>query len=309
MKDKDLLRNIDTSDLTPLNLTDIELDIPSLLEKAEKISVPDILSKICVSPPYFAFKEIYRYENLLIAPIETEQPMYGEVGPMSMAETGRHLAILGSCALAQYEKEKLFYLATVAKMQRIEVDDMLMVEKLYAIISFTQSLDRVGRALGHLVTATSRKVFTLDVSYQKLTQRLFNRLFSEYLRITPESSSNPYLDRIEVDNIEIRDDSLIAKFPKIPIERCLGHFKGAPMMPVAITASILIQLAGIFFMKRNDTKNFLPLLVDLSTTKPPSLDRDNFIKITTQAQSPRTLRCVVEDQEGYIGTELLITIS
>ena len=61
-----------------------------LLTKAEELPIPEILAKICVSPPYFAFKKIYKYDNVLIAPLSAEQPINFESTPMTSAEASRH---------------------------------------------------------------------------------------------------------------------------------------------------------------------------------------------------------------------------
>jgi len=64
------------------------------------------LSKICVSPPYFAFKKIYRYGNILIAHIIAEQPIDDEIVTISIGEAGRHMAILGTCFVTLNQIEK-----------------------------------------------------------------------------------------------------------------------------------------------------------------------------------------------------------
>ena len=80
-----------------------------LFTKAEEVSISEILKKICVSPPYFAFKKIYRYENILIAHITPEQPMNDEIGYISIGEAGRHMAILGTCVCTFNQNEKHYY--------------------------------------------------------------------------------------------------------------------------------------------------------------------------------------------------------
>ncbi len=77
-----------------------DFDLIMLSNQLKEVSIEQILTKICVSPPYFAFQKIYQYQDLLIAPITPEQPQGNELGKISITEAGRHLAILGSCLLA-----------------------------------------------------------------------------------------------------------------------------------------------------------------------------------------------------------------
>ncbi len=117
------------------NLTNI------LLSKAEELPLLGILDKICVSPPYFAFKKIYKYENILIAKISPEQPINDEIVAISIGEAGRHMAILGTCICAVNQKEKFYYLVKDAKITLETKNIMLpflvqyITLKLYLILS------------------------------------------------------------------------------------------------------------------------------------------------------------------------------
>ncbi len=106
-------------------------NIKELLSKntdLEEVKVDDLLGKICVSPPYFIFNKIYKYNNLLISPLKPEQVIGYELAPISIGESGRHMAILGTCACAINEEEKFFYLVKDAAIWKNE-DCSLSYEK------------------------------------------------------------------------------------------------------------------------------------------------------------------------------------
>ena len=124
------------------NIPNLNFTIKDAIAKSQEININDILKKICVSPPYFAFKKIYKYQNYFIAPFRVEQSEHQEGNKISIAESGRHLAIAGSIANAFTTNSKHYYLAMNALMnfyQQSNASD-LFVEKKFKIIGTLQSV-------------------------------------------------------------------------------------------------------------------------------------------------------------------------
>ena len=81
-----------------------------------------LLQRICVRPPYFALRGLRSPEpGVCVAWVEPEQPLGAEAGPIAGAEAGRHLAILGSAAIASRspDGDQRYYLARAAHFERV----------------------------------------------------------------------------------------------------------------------------------------------------------------------------------------------
>lgn len=260
-------------------------DIPSLLANSEKLPINSILEKICVSPPYFAFKEIYRYKEFLIAPVIPEQPIGNEITPISSAEASRHLAILGSIVLAFKEEEKKYYLATKAVKKigdSVDKNTLDKATKLYAVAVPVSSATRRVSARTFLVTEKGEIIFTFYIEFSKFSEKLFERFFSEHLAITRQVNYNPHAEIIELKDIIIKDNRLTAKLPTIKPEKCAGHFDNAPMLPVGILSYILINTIGKLWSKieggDSNIKYYL-FSADMTLFAPTNIHREEIVEI------------------------------
>src|SRR5918995_197603 len=85
------------------------------------VSDDELFSRIEVCPPYFALTDVRRTDDGGVsAQVRICQSLGDEIGPVSAAETGRHLAILGSvaAAFANPSAKRHFYLAFDAELRR-----------------------------------------------------------------------------------------------------------------------------------------------------------------------------------------------
>src|SRR5262245_15441062 len=128
---------------------------------------------IDVRPPYFAFQSVASDEpGIASALVRSEQPLGHEDGPLSGAEAGRHLAILGACACSSVWEGSgtHFYLARRAKLLRHP-----------HVVGNGRSFRAVARSTGPrsgreasaqgtlFMSDSERPVFTIDVTYQVLS--------------------------------------------------------------------------------------------------------------------------------------------
>lgn len=203
-------------------------DFSEILKKSKEVSIEDILKKICVSPPYFAFKKIYQYEDVLIAPIDPEQDTGNEIGEISVTEAGRHLAILGSCLFAIEEKEKCYYLAYEANMKSLLDEDSTFQnnssDQMFVAVMKSEGIeDKVG-SYG-IIFKNSSVIFDLDVKYQKMKERVFKKIFKNFAVDYQPKDASPYRSfPIDLKNLKISEESLLSILPKIGVENCSGHF-------------------------------------------------------------------------------------
>lgn len=254
--------------------------ISTILDKeAKKIEVEEILKKICVSSPYFAFKKIYQYKNFLIAPIKVEQPINNELNSIPIAEAGRHIAILGSVADAINEDSKHYYLATKALMS---LHNISKHNDLYVVIESHNSDKKNMNAFGYILDENGSKLYDLKVLYQKLPEKVFCKIFNKYfIQTNEDSETNPYENiKIVSNDLIIKNDLLTTEVENFLAEDFAGHFKNYPMLPVSISAYIMTYYAGKLFNKINNKENFLVKTLDLEVLKPASPNQKLKIEIS-----------------------------
>ncbi len=242
------------------NLTDI------LFGEAEELSISSILEKICVSPPYFAFKKIYRYKNILIAQITPEQPIDDEIVTMSIGEAGRHMAILGTCACALDQEEKYYYLVKDAKitLETRNISSLCNKSNLYIAVETGYVDKKIATTNGILFNDKKNAIYHLNCSYNKIKTAIFNKLFAKYRSDTIETKNNPYKEPILFDDVEAGDNKLFSIMPEISKERCVGHFREYPILPTAFVIYNLLSHAGNFLLKRTNKKRYYISEVHLS---------------------------------------------
>lgn len=229
---------------------------PALLDAGE------LLRQICVRAPYFALTGLVQTaEGALRAWVPVEQSPGDEASPISAAEAGRHLAILGSCAAALRLSAgaQHFYLAQEARLTRLHSGPMgrasgLLVGEAQA--SFTGR--RSARATCTLSTPGGEPLFALDVTYAVLAAPLFQRLHAD-ARVEmrradrPRSEAdvidfaalrrNPFAQPLPLGPRTMEGETLSASLTVAP-ELCKGHFALYPVLPVAAAMSGLANVAG-----------------------------------------------------------------
>jgi len=207
-----------------------------------KIKIDELFTRIDVLPPYFALKDLeIDTKNSVFATIAKEQSMGNEIGMISGAEVGRHLAILGSCSLAylNISNEKHYYLAYEATIKMID-------KKSYSYaINNNQISTLLGTAKGEFISKKLAQaecsilnndgelLYTLDVKYKVIPEAIFlrmnakNKIKKEYYDI------NPYTNPLDFKNKRIEDNIFKASIGSVEPNWCIGHFAEIPALPVA----------------------------------------------------------------------------
>ncbi len=205
-------------------------------------------SLIEVTEPYYALTNLtIDDESVLKANVKKELDCDHEVKGMSYSEAGRHLAILGSLALANSNpvKEKHYYLATKAYVKRVYQDSYEDIDHV-AFMKTVLFNRKKGVANGHLKTANGKLVYTITVEYQVLSNSLFERMFKQHKQETPYLEGyNPYRDSIPLFDLVKTNESCSATLGTINKDICVGHFDDYPALPVARIAQVLTSIASI----------------------------------------------------------------
>ena len=207
----------------------------------------DFTHKIAVKAPYFALTSFSSpQENTLTTQVTNQQPMGEEIGGMTGSEIGRHLAILGSCAATTFGNfpGKHYFLATKAHLKRKKlVLDFPSGSSFEGKATLT-SFDKRNAFVETILCKNSVELYSLDVQYRVLQERLFQKLFRSLHRSHKNSTKNPYLQDFPIHPLEQTKQKLKAVMPPLPLESCAGHFEGYPCLPVAILARSLSRVAG-----------------------------------------------------------------
>lgn len=234
--------------------------MPSLFKPYEQIGIDQILRTICTSPPYFALQDLEVVSGKTVkAKIFPELEHSAEVGLISAAEAGRHMAILGSCAasLLRGAEKKEYFLATQAEYNFVD-GPLKFNGPLQAIATALPMGKHNALSKVNLMDIVTRKrIVTLSVTYQVLSKKIFERMFSEhYLDSREVSSVNPYSRSYKIDRYQISGEILTASVGPISPEDCVGHFQNFPALPVAIIMGILSDSAGLWIKTVRKIDNY-----------------------------------------------------
>lgn len=212
------------------------------------IDLAQMMQRIAVQRPYFAFDALYQDHTDdwdLWGDFTPEQPLGREVEPLAVAEAGRHLAILGSCAaaLTQHSQARTYYFACAADWRRYD-HPPLPPGPLPL-----QARARVQRRCERLVTVNTellqgkQLIGQLQVVYQVLSVEAFDGIFARQRNdeVVAESPS-PYTEEFPLVHLASSSEERIACSGEFSLQRCAGHFPGYPMWPVALVIYGLSQL-------------------------------------------------------------------
>lgn len=184
------------------------------------------------------------------AKVENEYIYKDEYGPVSVSESGRHLAILGSLLLADKAEDKNYYLATGANIKRHQFASFPVTQN-FNLSAELISLDKKkGEVYGQILNEENETIYEAFISYSVLKDSLFSRLFKKY-RIENSLQpfvQNPYTTRRGFSEINVCSDKIEAVYGVIAPEDCQGHFQEFPALPVAIIANLFGELGVRLFL-------------------------------------------------------------
>lgn len=216
-----------------------------------------------VEPPYNKLYDLnLNIDNSLSAKVDNEYLYTLEGGPIGVAESGRHIAILGSIVLANDYNfgEKCYFLAIHANLIR-ESNDIQISTTLELTVKTIQKEKRTASIYGEIFDLNGRLIFSINVTYQVLRENTFTRLYknNRFDNHTINEIS-PYVNRKRFQNIRINNTQAIGHYGTIEPNDCLGHFKNYPALPVAIVGNLFIEL-GMELFKKNSHCFFSKIIV------------------------------------------------
>jgi len=207
------------------------------------------LRRISVTRPYFDLRDLEETGTGTVEATIPRQPTVApEAGAIEAAQVARHLAILGSCAvaLARDGDDRHHYLATKAHYTRMANAPATVTGDLRAKAIGSWVDRRTARALVTLSTEDGRGLNLLDVEYTVLAPRMFTRL-NPPIDLDAINGLEPTAEAVETIDGGLRVDT-----GPIPVEMCAGHFPDYPAAPVAIVMGRLCRAAGLAMMDHLD---------------------------------------------------------
>lgn len=220
-----------------MTLPSVHLPVPH-----SHTSAPDLLSRICVRPPYFTLQDVTVEGLELRATTVAESPAVLEVGPMPAAELGRHAAIVGLslAALSQADDARRYYLARRAECRY--VPNPAPYGEPVRFVGRMLNLDKRAAKAAVTAAAAGAPLASFEIDYTVLTESAFERLFRTRGKYTPVAPS-PY-GRLLATDWQGTPDYGEQVVDEVPVSACVGHFEGYPALPVAVVMGQLSYLAG-----------------------------------------------------------------
>lgn len=223
-----------------------------------------VLGRISVGPPYFDLRDVVDVGNgVVTASVPINPPTQPETGLVAAAQVARHLAILGSCAVALQRDDdcRHHYLATGAHFLRTanEIDVVQAMDLIEACGPNRIRAEAIGtwidrrtaRAFVKLLGIDCQSMHVLDVQYTVLTPRMFGRLQPTFEPSTLNGSdlgletAEGQADDAMPFEVYDTERGVQVDCGTIPVSMCEGHFPDYPAAPVALVMGHLARAAGI----------------------------------------------------------------
>lgn len=169
---------------------------------------------------------------------------------------------------------------------------------------------RCAYSSGFLFNETDKKVVAnVDVSYDKIADKLFKKFFNSHFQITKDIGHNPYTEVIEFEDVVMEENSLTAVIPKISNQYCAGHFDGCPAIPIAFSAYNITRYAGDLFYQKSGKKNYVISEANLISSNLPFPDdiiNLNISYVGFENSSYRFLCSTKQNDKNVSSLELVI---
>ncbi|MCU4157464.1 hypothetical protein J1N10_15915 [Carboxylicivirga sp. A043] len=206
----------------------------------------DLNQLIEVTYPYNSLKDIRTQGTTVTASFEQELFDASQVEGITLAEAGRHIAILGSLAVANINpvKNKHFYLASKATLKRVHSRPCTSTSY-RGIMNAIDFNKKCGMAEGAIHDSEGKILYTAEVQYSVLTVQLFERFFRKYKSTEFRANGfSPYGDVVKLYDMNLCVETSSASLGEVKPEWCVGHFDEYPALPVAQISQGLMNLAA-----------------------------------------------------------------
>lgn len=210
-----------------------------------------LISALTVKPPYYAFRRVYAdtHGDRIYGDFIPEQPVDGEYAPISVAEAGRHVAILGTLLGESLAAGNLpnYYLAVEADITGSKGSGFrcppgeVMTARVRCRDNTASRLTVEGALL-----FKNRILLEFVISYVRLGEKQFRFLCRDAEMPTCTTAwptASPWCQPVPLRILqEMHQGKLSAEIDSHNPILCAGHFENYPVWPVAIVMSAATQL-------------------------------------------------------------------
>lgn len=196
------------------------------------------LERICVQPPYFAFESVEEDSGWVTGEVVPAQVPKSEPHVLDVAEAGRHVAILGSCAarLAYEETNgRVYYPVRASRL--LEWSNRRLPKRVVARARCLSYDQKTSSAVceTEMHSRSGELICRFEVIYHVISERDFVELFASRRISTDESSGNdPYTTYKTVSSERVETGCFVGVEQWVNPAECLGHFVNFPAYPVSI---------------------------------------------------------------------------
>ncbi|MEU6643474.1 hypothetical protein ABZ863_13090 [Saccharomonospora sp. NPDC046836] len=234
----------------------------------------NLYERICVRAPYFALQNLqHTAPGEATAAVPIELPPTRETSPISLAEKGRHLAILGLCAAASVapNDQRRYYLARTASIRCTYPRTVLPSERLTAHAKGAFVSPREAAATTTLAAEDGAQIAKADFTYTVVGEPVFARAFAyaHRLDVVPTSRGfNPYSRELPLTDIGGTAQDIRASLTPT-VADCAGHFEAYPTLPVAVLGGCMVNLAShvVDTMTGEPNTRWVPHRVDVDAQR------------------------------------------
>jgi len=281
--------------------------LPAIVHnRMEVLDSSSILSRITVDRPYFAFQHLYRVLESdwgIYGTFRREQELGAELGPISTAEIGRHLAILGTCAasLERPTSPRCYYLANHATWLHQSPPISTSPDSPFVARARIIKRHKTEIEAEIQLICNDTIVGTLFVRYHVIGALAFKIQFSNCKNTsTFPIHPSPYRDPVPLRYAEIGDTRVEAFSEGFSLFHCSGHFPNYPMWPVAVIMSAFGQTTRKLLLQRNGRDIYYEVIsANMEATMLPKAE--DTIRFETQFLSQIDNSCAIVNR-GYLGS-------
>ncbi len=232
------------------------------------ITPSPLTSLIMVKAPYNVIYDIcINSDDSVSGKIKNEYLSEQEGGPIGVSEAGRHLAILGSMALAKDYgfPDAHYYLAIHATLDRHSSQIKHADSYLALNVKTLLKEKRTATVTGEIRYPDGELIYTITIVYKVLSQSVFSKLFGQHKNSEKiQNTISPYINRKKLTSLVFEGDKVTGTYGEVLAKECEGHFLDYPALPVAIIGNLYVELAIKLFNKY--TNNQFDKMIVLNTT-------------------------------------------
>jgi len=218
-----------------------------------------------VSSPYYALdREEISQPGSVKARVHPVQSLGYEQGPVTAAEAGRHLTVLGACACSSLHDDPLAYCFLPERLRLLRLSDceaptysMPLTAAAWAGASAHGSTARAHAVLSS--RATGERLFEAEVLYRVMSRAAFERVFARHKRersqpgepqppdatgVFASLRNDPYRDPLPLEITRRTPGSVRARLRRVTQDLCIGHLPQYPALPVSSLMHGLSSLCG-----------------------------------------------------------------